>query len=74
MDSDSGKRDYNHTVNLCGFPSFLGILAALIFQPVRKGTLSIIEKIYLGKRFTAFEDLRSFSDSLNSIVDLNVLV
>jgi PAS domain S-box-containing protein len=51
----------------------LGVLAALIFQPVRKGSLSIIEKLYFGDRFRSFQDLKNFSDSLNSIVDLNTL-
>jgi two-component system, NtrC family, sensor kinase len=52
---------------------FLGIIATLIFQPIKKGTLSFVEKLYLGKRFGTLQDLRNFSASLNSIVDLEVL-
>ena len=51
----------------------LGLVAAVIFQPLRKGTLSVIEKLYFGKRFDSYHGLREFSDSLTSIVDLNVL-
>ena len=51
----------------------LGMLATLIFQPIRKGTFSLIEKLYLGKRFGTLQDLRDFSASLNSIVELKTL-
>ena len=51
----------------------LGLVAAIIFQPLRKGTLSIIEKLYFGRRFESYKGLREFSDSLTSIVDLNTL-
>ncbi len=56
-----------------GVSLLLGILSAVIFQPVRKGTRSIMEKLFLGKSLSSFQDLRSFSDSLNSIVDMNIL-
>ncbi len=51
----------------------LGIAAAIIFQPLRKGTTSVIERIYLGKRFGYNQSLRNFSDSLTSLVDLTTL-
>ncbi len=51
----------------------LGVVAAIIFQPLRSGTLSVMERLYLGKRFGYTESLRAFSDSLNAIVDLSVL-
>ncbi len=50
-----------------------GVVVTIIFQPLRKGTLSLIEKLYLGKRFHAFQDLKTFSHSLNSLVDLRLL-
>ena len=50
-----------------------GIVVTVVFQPLRKGTLSLIEKLYLGKRFESFQDLKTFSHSLNSIVDLRLL-
>ena len=51
----------------------LGVVAAVIFQPLRSGTLSVMERLYLGKRFGYTQSLRAFSDSLNAIVDLSVL-
>ncbi len=51
----------------------LGIAAAVIFQPLRKGTTSIIERIYLGRRFGYNQNLRAFSESLSSLVDLSTL-
>jgi len=51
----------------------LGFVAALIFQPLRTGTLSVIEKLYFGKRLNYYRELRSFSESLTTIVDLSVL-
>ena len=51
----------------------LGIAAAIIFQPMRKGTLSAIERLYLGKRFGYTQGLRAFSESLTTIVDLTTL-
>ncbi|MDC7235088.1 MAG: ATP-binding protein [Spirochaetales bacterium] len=51
----------------------LGIILTLTFQPLRKGTKSFIEKLYLGRRFSTLQDLKNFSDSLKSIVDLTEL-
>ncbi|HUX20241.1 MAG TPA: GNAT family N-acetyltransferase [Spirochaetia bacterium] len=51
----------------------LGIAAAIIFQPLRKGTTSVIERIYLGRRFGYNQNLRAFSESLTSLVDLTTL-
>ena len=51
----------------------LGVAAAVIFQPFRRGTVSIIERLYLGKRFSYNQSLRAFSESLSSIVDLGKL-
>ncbi len=50
-----------------------GILVTIIFQPLRKGTLSLIEKLYLGKRFNSFQELKTFSHTLSSLVDLRLL-
>ena len=51
----------------------LGIIASVIFQPLRRGTLTIVEKMYLGKRLTFLNSLRDFSSRLISITDLNRL-
>lgn len=51
----------------------LGIIASVIFQPLRRGTMTIVEKMYLGKRLTFLNSLRDFSSSLMSITDLNTL-
>jgi len=51
----------------------LGIVAAVIFQPLRRGALSMIEKLYFGKRFAYYAGIRQFSESLNSIVELDTL-
>jgi signal transduction histidine kinase len=52
---------------------FLGVVAAVIFQPLRSGTLSIIEKLYFGKRIDYYQSLRTFSDSLTTMVELEML-
>ncbi len=51
----------------------LGMVAAIIFQPLRTGTLSVIERIYFGKRLNYYRELRSFSESLTTIVNLEIL-
>ncbi|MFW6138026.1 MAG: GNAT family N-acetyltransferase [Spirochaetota bacterium] len=51
----------------------LGAAAAVIFQPLRTGTLSVIEKLYFGKRLDYYKSLRYFSDSLKTIVELELL-
>ncbi|TFG64005.1 MAG: histidine kinase [Spirochaetales bacterium] len=64
----------NFRFELAFLPSLiLGVAALVIFQPLRKGAMSIIEKIYFGKRFKYNQNLRNFSESLTSIVDLNTL-
>ena len=40
---------------------FLGMVAAVIFQPLRTGTLSIIEKLYFGKRLDHYRNPKNFS-------------
>jgi two-component system NtrC family sensor kinase len=52
---------------------FLGVVAAIIFQPLRTGTLSLIERLYFGKRLDYYKNLRAFSDSLTTIVELDLL-
>jgi signal transduction histidine kinase len=52
---------------------FLGVVAAIIFQPLRTGTLSIIEKLYFGKRIDYYKSLRTFSESLTTVVELEML-
>jgi len=52
---------------------FLGMVAAVVFQPIRTGTLSIIEKLYFGKRMDYYKSLRTFSESLTTIVELELL-
>ena len=51
----------------------LGVAASIIFQPLRKGTLNIIERIYLGRRLAYLNNLRNFSSSIVSITDLSAL-
>lgn len=52
---------------------FLGIIAALIFVPLRNSALSLMEKIYFGKRFKYYQNLGGFLDNLTTIVELEVL-
>ena len=52
---------------------FLGVVAAVIFQPLRKGTLSVMERLYFGRHFDYHRNLRNFSSSLTSLVDLDRL-
>ncbi len=52
---------------------FLGMVAAVVFQPLRTGTLSIIEKLYFGKRIDYYRSLRNFSESLTTVVELKLL-
>ena len=52
---------------------FLGIAAAVIFQPLRTGTLSLIERIYFGERLDYYKSLRNFSESLTTVVELDSL-
>jgi nitrogen-specific signal transduction histidine kinase/ribosomal protein S18 acetylase RimI-like enzyme len=52
---------------------FLGAVAAVIFQPLRTGTLSIIEKLYFGKRLDYYTSLKNFSESLTTVVELDLL-
>jgi len=51
----------------------LGIAVAFIFQPLLKGTLNVVEKVFLGKRLEYIRSLRTFASSLTSITDLNHL-
>jgi len=52
---------------------FLGMVAAIIFQPLRTGTLSVIEKLYFGKRLDYYRSLRNFSETLSTMVELELL-
>ena len=52
---------------------FLGVVAAVIFQPLRTGTLPIIEKLYFGKRLDFYTSLKNFSESLTTVVELELL-
>ncbi len=52
---------------------FLGAVAAVIFQPLRTGALSVIEKLYFGKRLDYYRSLRNFSESLTTVVELELL-
>jgi len=52
---------------------FLGMVAAIIFQPLRTGTLSVIEKLYFGKRLDYYRSLKNFSDTLSTMVELELL-
>jgi PAS domain S-box-containing protein len=51
----------------------LGIIAAVIFQPLRNSTLSLMEKIYFGERFKYYQNLGGFLEDLTTIVELEVL-
>lgn len=56
------------------FPSLvLASAAAFIFQPLRRGAMRVIERLYFGHRFDYYRQLRSFSSSLTSIVELERL-
>jgi len=51
----------------------LAAVAALIFQPLRRGALSVVEKLYFGKRIEHLNSLRAFSESMTTIVELEKL-
>jgi len=51
----------------------LGVAAAVIFQPLRTGTLSLIERLYFGKRLDYYRGLKNFSESLTTVVELGLL-
>jgi len=51
----------------------LGTASAFIYQQVKQGTLSIIERLFMGKRIDYIESLSAFSESISSIVDLYIL-
>ncbi|MEW5816193.1 MAG: GNAT family N-acetyltransferase [Spirochaetota bacterium] len=51
----------------------LGIVAAFIFQPLRTSALSFMERLYFGKRLGYYNSLKNFSESLTSIVELDLL-
>ncbi len=56
------------------FPSLiLGIAAAFIFQPLKSGAHSLIERLLSGNRSMYYRGLKQFSDQLTSIVDLSFL-
>ncbi|MBN2050535.1 MAG: GNAT family N-acetyltransferase [Spirochaetales bacterium] len=59
-------------------PSFLpsllmGIAAAIIFQPLKSGAYTVIERLFTGNRRDYYRGLKQFSDQLTSLVDLPVL-
>jgi len=51
----------------------LALVAALVFQPFWRRFLRVLERLYLGEGFAYNQDLRSFSASLSTIVDLGTL-
>ena len=54
-------------------PVLLAIAAIVIFQPLRRGTLSIVEKLYFGRRMEYLDSLRAFAESMTAIVELDNL-
>lgn len=51
----------------------LGLISAVIFQPLRIGTQLILERVYLGKRLSYYGSLKNFMELSASIVDLERL-
>ena len=51
----------------------LGFISSIILSPLRTTTLSFLERIYGGKTFTYYQNLRLFSASLTSIVEMETL-
>jgi PAS domain S-box-containing protein len=51
----------------------LGIIAAVVFEPIRTNALTLIEKLYFGKRFTYYKNLGTFLGDLTTIVELENL-
>lgn len=65
---EKARLEYTFLISL-----LLGIVASVIFQPLRRGTMTMVEKIYMGKRLPYLNSLRAFSYSLTSITDLSHL-
>ncbi len=51
----------------------LGIVSALLLSPLRTATQALLERIYGGKSFLYYQELRKFSADLASIVNLEDL-
>lgn len=51
----------------------LGLVSAVIFQPLRIGTQLILERVYFGKRLSYYGSLKNFMELSASIVDLEKL-
>lgn len=51
----------------------LGFITSIILSPLRTTALSFLERIYGGKTFTYYQNLRLFSASLTSIVEMETL-
>ncbi len=51
----------------------LGIFSALLLAPLRTATQALLERIYGGKSFLYYQELRKFSADLTSIVSLEDL-
>ncbi|MFZ5859310.1 MAG: GNAT family N-acetyltransferase [Spirochaetota bacterium] len=51
----------------------LGIVSALLLSPLRTATQALLERIYGGKSFLYYQELRKFSADLTSIVNLEDL-
>ena len=51
----------------------LAVAAVVIFQPLRRGTLSLVEKVYFGRRMEYLNSLRAFAQSMTAIVELENL-
>jgi signal transduction histidine kinase/predicted GNAT family N-acyltransferase len=54
-------------------PLLLAVVAVVIFQPLRRGTLSLFEKLYFGRRMEYLNSLRAFAESMTAIVELDNL-
>lgn len=51
----------------------LGIFSSVVLSPLRTTTLEFLERLYGGKTFTYYQNLRNFSASLTAIVELEKL-
>ena len=51
----------------------MGIVSALLLSPLRTATQTLLERIYGGKSFLYYQELRKFSADLTSIVNLEDL-
>ncbi|MEX2444994.1 MAG: GNAT family N-acetyltransferase [Alkalispirochaeta sp.] len=52
----------------------IAVVSALIFQPVLRGAVRALEKLFFGKRLSYYRSLQAFSAQLTSLTELETLV